>query len=484
MNVGTRLGLGTTLLVTAFTLAAVAGASAADGIAGKWRTEAAGPRGKVIQIVEFTQDDTGRWVGTTRSSTDPDTVLDLEAVKVDDDRVSFRRTETMGGGSMKLVFDLRLRPVEDKLAGNVEVTGPGFERTMPVEFTRVVERVAADGVRFDRARPVLGSWSGRPDDKDKTREIQFDILTDADAYQGTITDTGVDATVAMRDLDVKDGNVVSFNFRFEGAPFMSTFWGRYDEVRDEIRGTMSVGGRSQPLYLERTSEGPDDVEDEFTERKEPLPIKHPSRLAATLRLSSWRPLYVLKEKNRNINDITTSAWAIDGGVRFHLVDYLAVQARYARGGVGFDTNEKNLGLFDPVSGPQGDGLSAPLTTDSFLSLDGFEVSLVGYLGQNIIPDSKFNPYLIGLMGRTSWELTEDGRGGNIIEIFEEPVQGTDWTFGGGLGTEYAVSERFGLELEWLWAFTTTSDEMLWTDTTYQWTNQHVFRFSLGGIYWF
>lgn len=484
MNVGTRLGLGTTLLVTAFTLAAVAGASAADGIAGKWRTETAGPRGKVIQIVEFTQDDTGRWVGTTRSNTDPDTVLDLEAVKVDGNQVSFRRNETMGDSSMKLLFDLRLRPVEDKLAGNVEVSGPGFERTMPVEFTRVVERVEADGVRFDRARPVLGSWSGQPDDKDKTREIQFDILPDADGYQGTITDTGVDATVAMRDLDVKDGNVVSFNFRFEGAPFMSTFWGRYDEVRDEIRGTMSVGGRSQPLYLERTSEGPDDVQDEFSERKEPLPIKHPSLFAATVRLSSWQPLYVLKEKVRNINDITTSAWAVDGGVRVHLVDYLAVQARYARGGVGFDTNEKNLGLFNPVDGPQGDGLSAPLTTDSFISMDGFEVSLVGYLGQNIIPDSKFNPYLIGLIGKTSWELTEDGRGSNIIEIFEEPVEGTDWTFGGGLGTEYAVSERFGLELEWLWAFTGTSDELIWTDTTHQWTNQHVFRFSLGGIYWF
>jgi hypothetical protein len=181
MNVGTRLGLGTTLLVTAFTLVAVAGASAADGIAGKWRTETTGPSGKVIQIVEFNQDDTGRWVGTTRSSTDPDTVLDLEAVKVDDSRVSFRRTETMGGGTMKLLFDLRLRPVEDTLAGTVEVSGPGFERTMPVEFTRVVERVAADGVSFDRARPVLGSWSGRPDDKDKTREIQFDILPDAEA---------------------------------------------------------------------------------------------------------------------------------------------------------------------------------------------------------------------------------------------------------------------------------------------------------------
>jgi len=485
MNVGTRPGLGTILLATAFTLVALASAQAADGVAGKWRTETDGPRGKVIQIVEFTQDDTGRWVGTTRSSVDPDNVLDLENVAVDGNRVTFRRTETMGGGTMKLLFDLRLRPIENALSGTVEVSGPGFERNMPVEFTRVVERESADGVSFDRSRPVLGSWSARPDDDDKEREIQFDILPDADGYRGTITDTGVDATVAMRDLDVKDGNVVSFNFRFEDAPFMSTFWGRYDEVRDELRGTMSVGGRSQPLYLERTSEGPDDVQDEFATRKEPLPVKHPGRLAATARISAWNPLYVLKEKNRNINDITSMSWAFDGGLRFHVVDYLAIQARYARGGLGFETNDSNLDRFDPtIDGPQSEGISAPLTTESFLSLDGFEFSLIGFLGQNILPDSKFNPYLIGLIGRTTWELTQDGRGSDVIEIFEVPLEGTDWTFGGGLGTEYAVNRRFGLEFEWLWSYTATSDELKWTDTTYQWTSQHVYRFSLGGVFWF
>jgi hypothetical protein len=56
--------------------------------------------------------------------------------------------------------------------------------------------------------------------------------------------------------------------------------------------------------------------------------------------------------------------------------------------------------------------------------------------------------------------------------------------GGGLGTEYAWSKRFGLELEWLWAYTMTSDETKWLDITHQWTSQHVYRLSLGGIVWF
>jgi len=472
----------TLLALVALSLPAIA----ADGLAGKWRAEVTGPRGEVVQILQFQQDNSGRWIGTTKSSADPDTVHELDNVKVDGSRVKFsRREQDPGSGmSMTLEFDLRLSEIQNSLRGEVLVKFPGGEREIPVKFERMVERADAEGIKYVAERPVIGAWSARPDDDDEEREILLDILPEADAYKGTITDTGVGETEAMRDLDVKDGTVVSFNFRFEGAPFMSSFWGRYDEVRDEIRGTMSVGGRSQPLRFERTSQGPDDVLGEFETEREPLPIKHPNRIALTARVSLWQPLYVLKESARNINDITTAKMAFDGGLRFYVIDYLAVQARYARGGVGFDTNEKNLSLFDPVTGPQGDGLSAPLTTDSHLALDGYEFSLIGYLGQSIFPDSKFNPYLIGLMGRTSWELTESGRGSDVIEILQIPVEGTDWTFGGGLGTEYAVTERFGLELEWLWAYTGTADETRWEDTTLQWTSQHVYRFSLGGILWF
>jgi len=486
MNVGMRPGTRTILLVIAvILLAGTALAQETPSVAGKWRTEAQGPQGTVVQIVQLQQDETGRWIGTTKSSADPDAVLDLETVNVDGSRVTFRRTEEgPGGAAIKIDFDLRLRPAKDELGGKVTVKFPGGEREMPVTFTRVVERANTGTVSFLSDRPVVGAWSAVPDKKNKEREIHLDVLPNADDYKGTITDTGIDATVAMRDLDVKDNNVMSFNFRFEGAPFMSSFWGRYDEVKDELRGTMSVGGRSQPLKFIRTSQGPDDIDSEFETEKKPLPIKHPGRFGITARLSYWNPLYVLKEKNRNINDITSAKLGFDGGARFYLVDFLAVQARYSRGGLGFDTNETNLELFDHVTGAQGEGMSTSLSTDSEITMDGFEISFMGFLGQNILPESKFNPYLIGLMGRTDWELTVAGRGTDVIEILEEPVKGTDWTFGGGLGTEYAVSESFGLELEWMWAYTVCADETKWSDTTFQWTNQHVYRFTLGGVFWF
>ena len=484
MNVGMRPGTRTFLLVTAFgLLAAATAASAADDLAGRWRGELPGPQGEIAQILQFQQDQTGRWTGTTRLSTDPDTIHDLEALTVDGTRVTFQGD--LGEGVRGTArYALTLRPVTDQLRGSLILSTPMGERTVDVQFERVADRAETEGISYIPDRPVVGAWSARPDDEDEEREILLDILPEADAYKGTITDTGVGETVAMRDLEVKDGSVVSFNFRFEGAPFMSSFWGRYDEVRDQIRGTMSVGGRSQVLRFERTSQGPDDVADALAGRQEPLPVKHAYSFAVTLRGAYWHPLYVLKENERNLNDITTAEFAFDASARFHIVDYLAIQARYVRGGLGFDTNAENLALFAPVDGPQGTGLSAGPTTDSFLAMDGFEFSVVGYLGQNVLPDSDFNPFLTLTMGRMNWELTESGRGSDPLAIFERPLEGTDWTFGGGVGTEYAVNERFGLEFEWLWAYTTTEDETQWEDITHQWTNQHVYRFSLGGVVWF
>lgn len=482
MNMGTRPGTRTILLVITLAVLATASAlQAADDFAGKWRSEISSMGGQIVVLLNLEQDVTGRWKGFLKSSEAPDEVLDLERVKVEGRGISFSISyeDPRIEGTIRNEFDLRYRPSEGKLKGTVTASMAGFEREAPVEFKRVVEKTSAEGISFLSDRPVVGTWAVRPDKDDKEREFQLGILPHADDYKGTITDTGADATVAMRDLDVKDSNVVSFNFRFADAPFVSSFWGRYDEVRDEIRGTMSVGGRSQRLEFKRTSEGPDDVEDEFgTEKKKPLPIKHDHRFAVTVRGALWQPLYVLKEKHRNINDITTGSYAGDAGVRWYVLDYFALQVRYARGGIGFDTNENNLSLFDqPEIRPR-------LTADSYLSLDGFEFSTVGYLGQSIIPDSKFNPFITALAGRTTWELTESGRGSDIVAIFEKPLEGTCWTFGIGLGTEYALSTRFGLEFEWMWAYNLTEDETVWHDVDTQWTNQHVYRLSLGGIFWF
>ncbi len=489
MNVGMRPGIRFSVLLVAVALLVAAGPTLAqDGVAGKWRTEVDSMRGKAVLVLNLEQDATGRWLGTLRSSTQPDEITELQAVDVEDGKVSFRTTTEIPDQDITVRADYRLRlnPVDDRLKGTVSATMPGMgSRDMPLEFDRVVQKSGAEGMSFIPERPLVGAWAAQPDDDDEAREIQMEILPDGDEYRGTLSDTSVDETVELRDLAVSDRqNTVSYNFRFEGAPFMSSFWGRYDEENDRIRGSMSIGGRSQPLTFERTSPGPESVLDEFATDREPLPVKHPGKFAASARLSYWQPLYVLKEKVRNINDITTGQGAFDLGMRYHVVDYLAIQARYVRGGLGFDTNEKNLSLFDPVDGPQGNTLSHPITTDSELTMDGFEFSLVAFLGQNLLPDSKFNPFLSLLAGRTDWTLTRSGRGSDPLAIAEEPLEGTDWTFGGGLGTEYSLSERFGLEFEWMWAYTLTQDEARWSDVTEQWTNQHVFRLSLGGIYWF
>ena len=466
-------------------LAAPAAAQNADGVAGKWRTEMEGPGGKIVLILQLQQDATGRWLATLKNNRAPDQIGEGKGVAVDGTRVTFYTEDRVPqmDATLRSEFDLKLRPVEDKLKGSIMVKMPGMEREQPMEFSRIVEKAGAAEISYQASRPFIGEWRTRPDDDDKEREIQLEILPDGDAYQGTLTDTGIDQTVALRDLAAKDTSV-SFNFRFDGAPFMSSFWGRYDPERDELRGSMSIGGRSQPMYFERTSPGPDDVADEFGTEKKPLPKKHDARFAASARLAYWAPMYVMKDEVRNINDITTTSMGFDLGARFYLVDYLALQARYVRGGVGFDTNEKNLGLFDPVTGSQGGGMSAALGTDSYLAMNGFEFTVVGYLGQHISPNSRFNPYIIGSIGITDWELTEGERGTDIVSIYEEDLTGSDWTFGGGLGTEYAIGEHLGLEFEWLWTYTTCEDETKWEDITYQWTNQHVHRISLGAIWWF
>ncbi len=490
MNEGTHPGIRSLLpLLLIAVLATVASGQTSAGVQGKWRTEMEQPGGRrIVVIMELTQDaEANRWTGNVRNSVAPQESEELRSVTVAERNVRFHTLTDVPGQNVQIRtdFDLVLRPAGDELRGTMKITMPGFQREMPLALTRVVEQAGAEGLRFQPARPFLGAWRAQPDRDDRQREIVLEILPDVEAYQGTLTDSGIGETVALRDLIIDDKErTISFNFRFAGAPFLSSFWGRWDEQRDRVRGSMSIGGRSQALAFDRISPGPESLLDDFATRRRQLVRKHAYDFGASLRVARWVPLYVLKEKVRNINDITSATFAFDAGLRFHLLDYLAVQARVVRGGLGFDTNAQNLGLFDPLDGSQGSGFTQALTTASHLKLDGYELSLLAFLGQSLLPQSKFNPYLIAVAGRTDWELTEDGRGSRRIEIFEVPLEGSDWTFGGGLGTEYSLSPRLSLEFEWVWAYTLTEDATKWSNVTQHWTNQHVLRFSLGGIFYF
>lgn len=489
MNEGMHPGIRILLLLTlAAALATASFAQTGAGLEGKWRHE--NKESRTVTILELKQDAiTGRWTGDIRNSRMPQDSQELRDLTVTDRNVRFTVLVDIPGQNLQMrsEFDLQLRSASDELRGSVNIIVPGqIQREQPLVLTRVVEQLGASELSYQPTRPVIGAWNARPDQDDKQRQLVLEILPDGDQYRGTLTDTGREETVSLRDLLINDRDLtISFNYRFAESPFLSSFWGRYEEERDRLRGSMSSGGRSQALVFTRSSPGPESMLGEFATTRRPLVRKHETKFAATARIARWTPLYVLKEQTRNINDITTGTFAIDAGLRYHLVDYLAVQARVMRGGLGFDTNAKNLGLFDPQDiNSQGQGLSQALTADAFLKLDGYELSIVGYLGQSLFPQSKFNPFFIGLIGRTVWELTDDGRGSQRLEIFEVPLQATDWTFGGGLGTEYALSPRFGIEAEWVWAYIKAEDKAKWSNVTEQWTSQHVFRFSLGGVFWF
>lgn len=495
MNEGRHPGTGfLSPLILIAVLATTSFGQTDAGVEGRWRTQMDSPAGRIVFVMELNHDAmTGQWTGKISSSRAPQDADELLAIVVSDRSVRFHTLTEVPGQNVKIRtdFDLNLRPAGDELAGTMKVTVPGMDiPARPVTWTKIVEQAGTEGLRFQPSRPFVGAWRVQPDRRDRDRAIILEVLPDADQYHGTLTDTGIDQTAALRDLVINDRQqTISFNFRFPEDPFLSSFWGRYDEGSDRVRGSMSTGGRSQPFSFNRTTPGPESLQDDFALRRRPLVRKHESRFAATVRGAYWKPLYILKDQVRNINDITTSTYAFDAGVRIYLLDYLAVQGRFVRGGVGFDTSDEYLGLFDPrgEGGPQSGGFQEQtgiLNERSFLRLDGYEFSIVTYLGQAFMPQSRLNPYIIAVAGRTTWDLTEEGRGSDPISISEKPVQGTDWTFGGGLGTEYALSKRFGLELEWVWAYTTTEDWTVWTDITEQWTSQHVFRLSLGGIVWF
>ncbi len=489
MTLGNRPGIGL-IALAALAVSWLGGAASAqtdEGFAGKWRASVDTGQGEIIYLMDISQGEDGTWTGDLKSDQNPNRVMTFTSITIDGshilavvDQGDFKQSfEGNLGGNGKIKGKMRIHAQDVKTETSMTFV-PAATPKNPVP-----EPIAGSPVvNFDSSNPISGSWAVHPSEEDKARTLRLEIGRNAkNEWAGSITDTGTDELTPLRDINLGE-NTLSFNFRPEGAPFLASFWGRYLPEDDSLKGSLSIGGRSQPLTFERIGAAPGTTANEFADTRPPKPRKHLSHFAAAARVGYWHPIYVLKEKVRNINDITSSKTAFDGGVRWYVQDTIAFQARVFRGGLGFNTNDFNLSLFDPVDGPQGTGIAPRITKDSYLKLDGWEFTINGYVGPSLFPDSRYNPYIIGLLGRTSWELDENGRGSKIITIFDEPVEGKDWHFGAGLGTEYAINERFGLEGEWTWVYTLTQDTQRWTNNTMQWTNTHAFRFSLGAILWF
>ena len=203
-------------------------------------------------------------------------------------------------------------------------------------------------------------------------------------------------------------------------------------------------------------------------------MRHSHRLGLTGRISYWTSLHVVKDEVYNINDLTTSELGFDGALKYYMLDGFSIFARMFRGGQGIDNDQDKLAQFEGVS----------VTGDSYLTLDGFEVGVMGYLGNIISEESNFNPYLTAAIGQVSWELNADGRGSDVLTYDDVPFSGDDLSVAIGLGTEYQLNDSLNVELELLWRYFMTEDTDVWSDNEQLWTNQHTWALSAGLTYAF
>ena len=313
-----------------------------------------------------------------------------------------------------------------------------------------------------------GLWVGEIEDSEgEKQQIKLQLDKDGDEWRGVLTDP-VDGVMTASRLNVTPSRI-GFTFRPESAPFPAHFSGIYLAGDDRISGTISRRGSSILLKFKRD---PDSIQREIDELTgEPIipsRIRHPYHFAASARYAIWPALHVVKAETYNINTLTERSTAFSGALEYFVMDEFNLFFQMYRGGLGFGD-----------SGHLADFSEIGLNTDSYITLDGWEFGVTGYLGNLVLPNSNFNPYLTGAFGKATWELNQGDRGSEILQILDEPVQGEDWAFAAGLGTEYAITSRICLEAEWLWRYFLTEDAELWAEPDNFWSNTHAWSVSLG-----
>ncbi|MFO7654668.1 MAG: hypothetical protein R6X25_12725 [Candidatus Krumholzibacteriia bacterium] len=316
---------------------------------------------------------------------------------------------------------------------------------------------------------LAGSW--RAVMKTPQGEVAIDLQMERSEreWTGTISDpTGSGSELRIEALSIGE-NTISFNFRPSGTPFPASFYGNYLSDDDVIRGTFSIAGRSSPLTrFERTSPIPDSLrpaEDAEVKRGRQ---RHFGMFGLSGRAAYFQPVHILKDNDRNLNDLTTADFGWDAGLRWFVLDGFALFGRYFSGSMGFDTEESRLAPFGNIG----------LTADSVLDLTGYEGGIHISMGNLLVPESRFNPYATAVVGQVDWSVGESGRGSAPLVIDDVPLEGTDWHVGLGLGTEFALSRHLLLEFEWLWRFMLTEDEELFDPDEY-WTNTQFWQLSAG-----
>ena len=315
-----------------------------------------------------------------------------------------------------------------------------------------------------------GTWIG----KMKTAageeyEVTLELNGTGATWSGTLKDPFM-GELQLQDLKVT-ATRISFTFRPANVPFPANFSGSYLAAKDRITGTFSLRGTSRFVKFERTEMDLGATQENAEQEKpeEPARVRHPYTFAMTGRAAWWPSLHVVKEENYNINNMTKAAPAFDGALKLSVLDEFTVFGRYYRGGQNFTDNPDRLARYQDLG----------LTSDSYLKLDGWELGVTGYLGNSMMPQSHFNPYVSAAIGVVSWDLTASGRGSDTLVLDREPLKGDDMAFMFGIGTEYELSERLNLEFEWAWRFFKTKNETLWPDPDNTWASTHAWTLSAG-----
>lgn len=244
-------------------------------------------------------------------------------------------------------------------------------------------------------------------------EVTLTINGSGSSWSGTLKDPFM-GEVALQNLTVT-ATRISFFYRPANVPFPATFSGSYLAAKDRITGTFSMRGTSRFVKFERSpidlGAGPNA---EAAAPAEPERERHAYSLAVTGRMSWWPSLHVVKAENHNLNNLTAAAANFDAALKWSVVDEFTVYGRYYRGGQNFTDNTARLDRYADIG----------LTADSYLKLDGWELGITGYLGNLMMRNSRFNPYLTAAVGKVSWELDSSGRGSDIIVLERNALEGS------------------------------------------------------------
>ncbi len=333
--------------------------------------------------------------------------------------------------------------------------------------------VLAAPVSVQAGTSPAGEWTGNMKTPDG-QEVEIFLTLDqqGENWSGILESSEIDETT-VSGLKVTDTRI-SFTFKPEGAPYPAHFSGSYIAGDDRISGTFSLRGNSRFVKFNRVPGSETVALPAGEEPVAPARIRHDYHFALTARASYWAALHVVKDDNYNINNLTVDDWSFDGTLRYYIMDGFNIFVRGYRGSQITSSDQTKLDRYNDIG----------LVSQSTWKLDGLEFGIMGFLGNVMMRNSRFNPYITATYGRVNWEVTHLERGSEVISVNEEPLKGKDSAFMFGLGTEYDLGKRFALEFEWGWRYFLTGDTTKWPDPDNTFSNTHAWSLSLGLTYGF